>query len=86
MFMARYKRQPFIEASMEDPSYRLIVEGTFQNVATEMIRNCQNPEKEEAFLSLLLQMLHPNPMERPSMKDVLAHPLWDHLKTYNLSN
>ena len=84
--MARYKRQPFIEATMEDPSYRLIEEGTFQNVATEMIRNCQNPEKEEAFLSLLLQMLHPNPIERPSMKDVLARPLWDHLKAYNPSH
>lgn len=83
MFMVRYKRQPFIEASMEDPSYRLIVEGTFQNVAAEMIRNCQNPEQEEAFLSLLLQMLHPNPIERPSIKDILASPLWDLLSTSN---
>ena len=83
MFMVRYKRQPFIEASMEDPSYRLIVEGTFQNVAAEMIRNCQSPEQEESFLSLLLQMLHPSPVERPSIKDVLARPLWDLLSTYN---
>jgi hypothetical protein len=38
MFMTRYKRQPFVEASMEDPSYRLIVEGKFKNIARELFR------------------------------------------------
>lgn len=76
MFMARYKRQPFIEASMEDPIYRLIVEGTFKNVSRELLRSCHNPGEDDAFLSLLLQMLNPNPKERPSLKDMLAQPLW----------
>ena len=61
MFMNRYKRQPFVEASMVDPIYRLIVEGKFKNASRELLRSCHNPEQEDAFLSLLLQMLHPNP-------------------------
>jgi len=75
--MARYKRQPFIEASMEDPIYRLIVEGTFKNFSRELLRSCHNPKKDDAFLSMLLQMLHPNPKERPSLKNMLAQPLWN---------
>ena len=83
MFMVRYKRQPFVEATMEDPSYRLIVEGKFKNVARELRRYCQNPEMEEAFLCMLLQMLHPDPKERPSIKDMLCQPLWDLCSTNN---
>ena len=67
MFMARFKRLPFLEASMQDPNYRIILAGagTFRNdipdFLSELIRNCQNPEKEEAFLYLVLHMMHPNP-------------------------
>jgi hypothetical protein len=61
MFMNRFKRQPFVEASMVDPICRLIVEGKFKNASRELLRSCHNPEQEDAFLSLLLQMLHPNP-------------------------
>ena len=77
MFMTRFKRQPFVEASMGDPSYRLIVEGKFKDAARELLRFCHNPEKEGAFLCMLLQMLHPDPKERPSIKDMLCQPLWD---------
>ena len=44
MFMTRYKRQPFVEASMVDPIYRLIVEGKFKNASRELLRACHNPE------------------------------------------
>jgi len=44
MFMTRFKRQPFVEASMEDPSYRLISEGKFKIVARELLRHSHNPE------------------------------------------
>jgi serine/threonine protein kinase len=77
MFIARYKRQPFVEASMVDPIYRLIMEGKFKNASRELLRSCYNPEEDDAFLSLLLQILHPNPKERPSLKDILAQPLWN---------
>jgi stalled ribosome rescue protein Dom34 len=83
MFMARFKRLPFLEASMQDPNYRIILAGpgTFRNdipdFLSELIRNCQNPKKEEAFLSLVVHMMHPNPKERPTMKVALARPIWD---------
>ena len=93
MFMARFRHLPFVEASMEDPNYRLLFlagTGTFRNeipeYLTDKIRNGQNPEKEEAFLSLLLQMMHPNPEERPSMKVLLARPIWQLWITDNLSD
>ena len=61
MFIARYKRQPFVEATIVDPIYRLIVEEKFKNVSRELLTSCHNPEDDDAFLSLLLQMMHPNP-------------------------
>jgi hypothetical protein len=67
MFLARYRHLPFLEATMADPHFRLWMNGTgtFRNEVpeylTEHIRNSQKPDKEEAFLSLVLQMMNPNP-------------------------
>ena len=82
MFMARFRHLPFLEATIADPHFCLCMKGTgtFRNEVpeylSEHIRNSQKPDKEEAFLSLVLQMLQPNPEDRPAMRVLLAQPIW----------
>jgi serine/threonine protein kinase len=82
MFLARYRHLPFLEATMADPHFRLWMKGTgtFRNEVpeylSEHIRNSQKPDKEEAFLSLVLQMMNPNPEDRPAIRLLLARPIW----------
>ena len=82
MFIARFRHLPFLEATMADPQFRLFmkVTGNFMmnipEYLSKHIRNSQKPDKEAAFLSLVLQMLHPDPEERPAMRVLLARPIW----------
>ena len=76
MFMSRFKRLPFIEASTNDKWYRHIIDGTFQISCLSAVGNKQNDEIDTQFMKLVTEMLAIAPETRPSMKDILDRPIW----------
>jgi hypothetical protein len=76
MFMSRFKRLPFIEASKNDKWYRHIIDGTFQISCLSAVGFKQNDEIDTQFMKLVTDMLAIAPETRPSMKDILDRPIW----------
>jgi hypothetical protein len=69
---------PYLEASFADPNYRLCVEGMFQKATNSPIRNSQTDDIEIQLQEMLCDMMQPDPCKRPSIKEILARPLWGH--------